>query len=148
MNYKGKVTLNAPQSKVWDTVLDVNEFSACMPGVTDLVLVDESTFTGAMKANVGPINGDFKFTARITDSTAPSELTAEVEGIDSLTKSTMTSTIHMSLSTADGAEATDLAYQANVNIKGRLGIIGDMVLRATGAQVINEFFKRLRARVE
>ena len=29
-----------------------------------------------------------------------------------------------------------------------LAIIGDMVLRATGAQMIEEFFNRLRGRVE
>jgi hypothetical protein len=32
-------------------------------------------------------------------------------------------------------------------VVGRLAIIGDMVLRATGAQVIKEFFKRLRNQV-
>ena len=148
MNFKGKVTLNAPQEKVWDTVLDVNEFAACFPGVEDLVLVDASTFTGTMKANVGPINGDFRFTAKIVDSTPPSDLTAEVEGQDSLTKSAMTSTISMSLSPAEAAGATDLAYHAEVKIKGRLAIIGDMVMRPAGAQVIKEFFNRLRTRVE
>lgn len=147
MNFKGKVTIAAPQDKIWDTVLDVNEFSACFPGVEDLVLVDATTFTGAMKANVGPINGDFRFTARIVDSVPPSGLTAEVEGQDSLTKSTMTSTIKMALSSGE-AGATDLDYQANVSVKGRLGIIGDMVLRPAGAQIIKEFFTRLRARVE
>jgi len=148
MNYKGKVTLNAPRDRVWETVLDVDQFAACMPGVEDLVLVDDRTFTGAMKANVGPIHGDFRFTAKIVESAPPSDLTAEVEGIDSLTKSTMTATIHMSLAPASSATATQLDYQASVSIKGRLGIIGDMVLRPAGAQVINEFFKRLRARVE
>ena len=146
MNYKGNLNLNAPQARVWDTVLDVNQFSACFPGVEELVLVDDTTFTGTMKANVGPMNGDFRFTATIVDSTPPTSLTAEVEGEDSLTKSLMTATINMSLSSS--GDATELAYEAHVDIKGRLGIIGDMVLRPAGAQIIKEFFKRLRVRVE
>ena len=129
-----------------DLGLDVDQFAACMPGVQDLVLVDATTFTGAMKANVGPVHGDFTFTAKIVDSKPPSELTANVEGTDSLTKSTMNASITMAL--APDVEATELTYQSSVNIKGRLGIVGDMILRAAGAQVINEFFKRLRARVE
>ena len=146
MNFKGTVVLNAPRAKVWETVLDVNEFTACFPGVEELVLVDDTTFTGTMKANVGPITSDFQFTAKIVESAPPLELTTEVEGQDSVTKSVITSTITMTLS--PHGDSTHLAYQADVKIKGRLGIIGDMVLRPAGAQVIKEFFNRLRLRVE
>ena len=52
----------------------------------------------------------------------------------------------MTLAEADGG--CELAYAAEVAIKGRLGIVGDMIIRATGMQVIDEFFNRLRAKVE
>ena len=100
-----------------------------------------------MKAKVGPVSGDFTFRAQIVDAEAPVRLRAEVEGVDSLTNSTMTADITMSLA-ALGEDRTQLDYSSEVKIKGRLGIIGDMVIRATGAQVIEEFFNRLRARVE
>jgi uncharacterized protein len=143
MNYKGKVEINAAAADVWEFVLDVDKFASCMPGVEDLVRVDDRTFTGKMRAKVGPISGEFAFQAQIVDSEAPVRLTAHVEGTDSLTNSTMTSDITMNLAAA-GEDKTELEYQATVNVEGRLAIIGDMVLRATGAQVIKEFFKRLR----
>jgi hypothetical protein len=34
-------------------------------------------------------------------------------------------------------------YKADVKIKGRLGILGDMVLRATATLILQEFTKRL-----
>ena len=147
MKYKGKVDFKTQPIKVWDTVLDMEQFVACFPGVDDVVMVDDKTFKGSMRAKGGPVSGDFQFTAQIVEAETPVRLTAEVEGSDSLTNSTMTAEITMSLAeTAVGH--TELEYESEVKIKGRLGIIGDMVIRATGAQVIEEFFKRLRERVE
>ena len=147
MHYQGKVNLNAGQLAVWDFMLDVDKFSSCMPGVEDLIRVDDATFTGTMKAKVGPISGAFAFEAHIIESEAPTQLKAHVEGTDSLTKSTMTSDITMDIASLD-AGGTELTYAASVDLKGRLGIIGDMVIRATGAQVIKVFFERMRERID
>ena len=146
MKYQGKVSLQATAETVWDVVLDIEQFADCMPGMQDLVKIDDRTFEGGMSAKVGPVSGDIRFTSQIVDVDPHVSLTAHVEGEDSLTKSTMTSDITMTLS-PDG-DATELAYTAEVNIKGRLGIVGDMILRATGVQVIDEFFNRLRKKVE
>lgn len=146
MKYQGKVSLQATAETVWDVVLDIEQFADCMPGMQDLVKIDDRTFEGGMSAKVGPVAGDIRFRSQIVDVDPHVSLTAHVEGEDSLTKSTMTSDITMTLS-ADGT-STELAYVAEVNIKGRLGIVGDMILRATGVQVIDEFFNRLRKKVE
>ncbi len=146
MKYQGKVSLQAAAETVWDVVLDIEQFADCMPGMQDLVKIDDRTFEGGMSAKVGPVAGDIRFRSQIVDVDPHVSLTAHVEGEDSLTKSTMTSDITMTLS-PDG-DATELAYTAEVNIKGRLGIVGDMILRATGVQVIDEFFNRLRKKVE
>ncbi len=147
MKYEGKVTLAAEPLAVWEVVLDVDQFAACMPGVQELTKVDERTFDGVMKAKVGPMSGEVRFRAQVLESDPPRQLTSHVDGTDSLTKSSVTSDITMDLSQA-GPGKTELAYRAEVTIKGRLAIIGDMVIRATGAQVIEEFFNRLREKVE
>ena len=38
---------------------------------------------------------------------------------------------------------SQMDYKADVKIKGRLGILGDMVLRATATLILQEFTKRL-----
>ena len=147
MKYQGKVEFRCEPLKVWDTVLDMEQFVACFPGVDNVVMVDDRTFEGGMKGQVGPVSSDFTFRAQIVESEAPVRLRAEVMSEDSLTKSVVTADIEMTLSALDGGGA-QLAYQSEVRIKGRLGIVGDMIIRATGAQVIEEFFRRLRVRVE
>jgi len=39
---------------------------------------------------------------------------------------------------------SQMDYQADVKIKGRLAILGDMVLRATATLILQEFTRRLR----
>ena len=74
MNYKGTVEIDTAAQDVWDFILDVDKFASCMAGVEDLVRVDERTFTGKMRAKVGPISGEFAFQAQIVDSKAPVNL--------------------------------------------------------------------------
>jgi carbon monoxide dehydrogenase subunit G len=40
-------------------------------------------------------------------------------------------------------DKTALAYRADLKIKGRLAILGDMVLRATATLILQEFARRL-----
>jgi carbon monoxide dehydrogenase subunit G len=147
VKYQGKVSLIAEPLEVWEVVMDIDKFAACMPGIEELTKIDERTFDGVLKAKVGPMSGEVRFRAQILESAPPTQLTSHVDGMDSLTKSSVTSDITMDLAQG-GLGETELTYLAEVNIKGRLGIIGDMVIRATGAQVIDEFFKRLRDKVE
>jgi carbon monoxide dehydrogenase subunit G len=43
---------------------------------------------------------------------------------------------------------TELAYRADVQIQGRLAILGDMMLRSTSALMLEELTKRLRTELE
>lgn len=146
MKYQGKVAFRAAPADIWRVALDIEQFAECMPGVRDIVKIDDRSFEGGMSAKVGPVSGEFTFRAEIVEAEEPVRLVARVEGQDSLTKSAMTAAIEMTLAEAEGG--CELAYASDVAIKGRLGIVGDMILRATGMQVIEEFFNRLRAKVE
>jgi len=117
-----------------------------MPGVDQVTLVDDRTFDGTIEARVGPISGTFTFRAHIVESNPPTQLKAEVEGTDSVTKSKLRMDVTMDLEPI-GAAATTLAYRAVVDVHGRLAILGDMVLRATAALILEEFTKRLCAQL-
>mgnify|MGYP001469660313 CR=1 FL=1 len=147
MIHEGKVIFRVQPTVVWKIILDVEQFSALMPGVETVTRVDDRTFEGAMKARVGPMSGEFAFRAQIVENNPPTHLRVLIEGTDSLTKSTLISNVSMTLAPMDLGR-TELAYRADVEIQGRLAIIGDMVLRAAGAEVISEFFNRMRAKVE
>ena len=127
---------------VWDFLIDINKFSTCLPGIDSVTQVDDKTFDGVISATVGPISGKFNFRSTIVESKAPEQMVVKTEGQDTVTKSTVNADMIVDLRAVSEAKS-EMNYKADVKIKGRLGILGDMVLRATATLILQEFTKRL-----
>ena len=147
MIFEDTITIKAPATKVWDFLLDPDCLAACMPGVENVTRIDDRTFDAAIAARVGPISGKFSFRAKIVEAKPPTEMTADIDGIDSVTKSALRAKMAMTLEPV-GPEETTLAYRATVDIKGRLAIVGEMVLRTTATMILEECTRRLREQLE
>jgi carbon monoxide dehydrogenase subunit G len=147
MIVEGKFKVEAPVQKVWDFLMDFNQFASCIPGLEDLSQVDDRTFDGVIGAKVGPMSGKFRFQASILEAAPPTDMKVRVEGQDDLTKSTVNAMVTLKL-TPSGETGTQLSHHFNAEIKGRIAIVGDMILRGAAAVMLNEFAKRLRGRLE
>ena len=142
MIFEGKIDLNVPAETAWNFLIDINKFSTCLPGIDEIKQIDDQTFDGVISATVGPISGKFSFRSTIIESRPPQQMVVRTEGVDSVTKSTVNADMTMDLhSGADNK--TEMNYRADVRIKGRLAILGDMVLRATATLILQEFTRRL-----
>jgi uncharacterized protein len=142
----GTIAIAASPRDVWALVIDPIGLSACVPGVHDIRQVDERTFEGTISAAVGPIDGNFTFRSVLTAAAFP-DLVVAVEGTDSVTKSRLVMDVTAAL-VPRGADGTDLTYRAVVKVKGRLAILGEMMLRATAGMMIGEVTRCLRSRLE
>jgi carbon monoxide dehydrogenase subunit G len=142
MIFDGKIDLAVHVDRAWDFLIDINKFSACLPGIEEVKQIDDKTFEGALVASVGPISGKFQFRATIVESRPPDQMVVRTEGTDSVTKSIVNADMTVDLrKLAD--DKTQMDYKADVKIKGRLAILGDMVLRATATLILQEFTRRL-----
>lgn len=147
MIFEGKIDVEAPPKKTWDFLIDINQFASCVPGLEGIKQLDDHTFDGIIGATVGPISGKFMFRSTIVESKPPKELVVRTEGTDSVTKSSMN--VNMTITLREPVEnRTEIAYHANVEIHGRLAILGDMILRATAVLLLEEFSRRLRKELE
>ena len=142
MIFDGKIDLEVPVQQAWNFLIDINKFSTCLPGIDEVKQIDDKTFDGIISANVGPISGKFNFRSTIVESRPPEQMVVRTEGVDSVTKSTVNADMTVDLRSIAEAK-TQMDYKADVKIKGRLGILGDMVLRATATLILQEFTKRL-----
>jgi len=142
MIFDGKIDLEVPVQQAWDFLIDINKFSTCLPGIDEVKQIDDKTFDGIISANVGPVSGKFNFRSTIVESRPPEQMVVRTEGVDSVTKSTVNADMTVDLRSIAEAK-TQMDYKADVKIKGRLGILGDMVLRATATLILQEFTKRL-----
>lgn len=143
MIFSEALVVDAAPGQVWDLLLDVDRFAACIPGVQHVTRVDDRTFDGAILASVGPMSGTFSFRANILEAEPQRALTARVNGTDSVTRSAIAADLAMALS-AVSASQTELSYRATVDVQGRLALLGDMILRATATVMLQEFGVRLR----
>ena len=143
LHFTDALTLEASPRSEWDLLLDPERFAACIPGVQHVSRVDERTFEGAILASVGPMSGTFDFQATILDSQPLEALGARVHGTDSVTHSQVDADMQMRL-TELTAQSTELRYETTVEVEGRLALLGDMLLRATGTVMLREFGARLR----
>ena len=142
MIFDGKIDLDVPAHKAWDFLIDIDKFSACLPGIEEVRQIDDKTFEGMLVATVGPISGKFSFRSTILESRPPEQMLVRTEGTDSVTKSTVNADMAVDLQKLSDAK-TQMNYHADVKIKGRLAILGDMVLRATATLILKEFARRL-----
>jgi len=138
----GKIDLNVPAEKVWDFLIDINKFSTCLPGIDEVKQIDDKTFDGIISATVGPMSGKFNFRSTILESRPPEQMVVQTEGMDSVTKSTVNADMTVDLRRVSDTKS-QMDYKADVKIKGRLAILGDMVLRATATLILQEFTRRL-----
>jgi carbon monoxide dehydrogenase subunit G len=143
MIFDGKIDLDVPAQKAWDFLIDINKFSACLPGIDEVKQVDDKTFDGVISAAVGPISGKFNFRSTILESRPPEQMVVRTEGTDSVTKSTVNADMTVDLRSITETKS-QMGYKADVQVKGRLAILGDMVLRATATLILQEFTRRLR----
>src|SRR5215470_1004300 len=142
MIFDGKIDLGVPAQEAWDFLIDINKFSTCLPGIDQITQIDDKTFDGVISATVGPISGKFTFRATIVESRPPDQMVVRTEGTDSVTKSIVNTDMTVDLRKLSDNK-TQMDYKADVKIKGRLAILGDMVLRATATLILQEFTRRL-----
>ena len=147
MKLDGTISMAASAADVWALIINPISLSACMPGVQDIRQIDDRTFEGTISASVGPIDGNFAFRSVMTRAVFPDDLVVRVEGTDSVTKSRLEMDVVVALSEL-GSESTDLTYRAEVRVKGRLAILGEMMLRATAGMMIGEVTKCLRSQLD
>ena len=143
MIFDGKIDLDVPVQRAWEFLIDINKFSTCLPGIDEVNQIDDKTFDGIISATVGPISGKFNFRSTIVESRPPEQMVVRTEGTDSVTKSTVNADMTVDLRSISDTRS-QMDYQADVKIKGRLAILGDMVLRATATLILQEFTRRLR----
>ena len=142
MIFDGTIDLEVPMQKAWDFLIDINKFSTCLPGIDEVKQIDDKTFDGIISATVGPMSGKFNFRSTIVDSRPPEQMVVRTEGSDSVTKSIVNADMTVDLRSISDTKS-QMEYKADIRIKGRLAILGDMVLRATATLILQEFTRRL-----
>ena len=143
MNISGEITVAAPRAAVFDKLKDAPFFASCVEGVKDLKEIDATHYDAVLETRVAYMKFSFKVSVEITRISPPDTIEAKVEGtpIGIVGRMTASSRTHL---TESGGQ-TVVAYSIDSTLAGKLGSIGQPVLKAKAKEMEKKFTERLRA---
>jgi hypothetical protein len=145
--FEERFTVKAPPEAVWAFFLDPKRLAPCIPGCDDLELVDERTYRLRLSVTVGFLSTRQDVRMVIVEADPPRRLVCEGRGEDLRLGSRVEVRTTLELSPADGG-GTGVAYASDVRILGRLGSIGDAVMRVKAKELAGVFARRAKTALE
>ena len=143
MKFDGQVTVPAPCEAVFDRIKDARFFASCIEGVSDLVEETPTQYTATFKTRIAYISFKFHVTVEITEADRPAAIIAKIEGKPHGIVGRLSATSSAKFEEAGGD--TIIHYAIEATLTGRLGSIGQPVLKSKAKQMEGEFVANLRA---
>jgi uncharacterized protein len=141
MKFSGELTVKAPRAEVYKAVRDARFFASCVEGVRDLQETAPDTYAAMFETKVAYMKFSFKVTVQVTRAEAPRQIEAKVEGTPLGVVGRLTATSVTTLS--DDGDGTKIAYDIDATLTGKLGSLGQPVLRAKAKEMERQFAARL-----
>jgi uncharacterized protein len=143
MNISGEITLPAPRDKVFEVLQNAPFFASCVEGVHDLKEIDATHYDALLDAKVAYMKFTFKVSVEVTKLSPPDRIEAKIEGTPLGVVGRFTA-----LSTTDLVEAgseTLVRYSIDANLTGKLGSMGQPVLKSKAREMEKKFAEKMRA---
>jgi carbon monoxide dehydrogenase subunit G len=143
MKFSGELTVKAPRDKVYKAVRDARFFASCVEGVNDLQEIAPDTYSAVFETKVAYMKFKFKVTVEVTRAEEPREIEAKVEGAPLGIVGRLTATSLTTLTEA--GDETKIEYAVDAALTGKLGSLGQPVLRSKAKEMERQFAARLAA---
>jgi uncharacterized protein len=143
MKFSGELTVKAPRAEVYKAMRDARFFASCVEGVSDLVEIAPDTYAAAFETKVAYMTFKFKVTVEVVRADPPNEIEAEVEGTPLGIVGRLTATALTRLT--EQGDTTKIAYEVEAALTGKLGSLGQPVLRSKAKDLERHFAARLAA---
>ena len=143
MKFSGTLTVPAPRPEVFAKLRDARAFAACIDGVRDLTETAPDKYAAVFETKVAYMKFSFKVAVEVVRAEAPGEIEAKAEGTPLGVVGRLTATSVTRLADADGGTRID--YEVDAALTGKLGSLGQPVLRAKAKEMERQFAARLAA---
>jgi uncharacterized protein len=137
MKITGDAVLHAPVERVWDVMLDPAVLVRTIPGCERLETTGENTYAMTVTTGVAAIRGTYAGTCELRDLRPPESLTMRAQG--SGAPGTIAAEVAVRLDD-NGDGTTSLAYDADTQVGGMIGGVGQRMLGSVSKRMAGEFF--------
>ena len=143
MKFTGDIVIPASREAVYAKVRDARFFASCVEGVQELNEIDPDHYTAVLETKVAYLKFRFNVAVEVVRAEAPREIEAKIEGTPLGIVGRLTATSLTKL--ADDAGGTKVSYEIDAALTGKLGSLGQPVLRAKAKEMERLFTERMRA---
>ncbi|MES2756821.1 MAG: SRPBCC domain-containing protein [Pseudomonadota bacterium] len=143
MNFAGAIKVTAPRVAVFAKLNDPRFFASCIDGVSNLEEIDATHFNAVLETRVAYIRFEFNISVEIAESVSPSRIVAKSTGSPMGMVGRLTSTSTAELTEENGE--TTISYVIEVALTGKLGSLGQPVLKSKAKELERQFAANLKA---
>ena len=146
MKFQGNLSIARPVEKVWEFLWDIEKLTSCIPGCESVKTIkDREQYELTVKDSVGPITVHFELLAEVKKLEPLKRIEIALEGKDFKAggvRQSMTLVL-----TAKGSDS-EIDFETDVNVFGRLGTLGYPFVKKKAETVINEFSENVKSAIE
>jgi carbon monoxide dehydrogenase subunit G len=147
MKIDQKSIIDAPRDKVWGVLMDVPRAAGLIPGVKDVKPTGENTYTGTMQVGVGPMKLNLQGDLRANPDPSTHKWHLEGQAQDRRLGGGLRVIVDAQVDEA-GPNKTDLAVSTDIQFMGRLGTLGQPLIRSRANSQMKEFAQNLEKEVK
>jgi len=144
--FEEEFTVGAAPDAVWDFLLDPTRLAPCLPGCESVEVEDAMTYRVRLTVKVGFLSTTQNLKVEIVESERPRHLVSVARGEDRKLASQVEVKNTLDLA-AGAASGTRVRYRSEVRVLGRLGSVGDAVMKVKAKQLAGEFAANVRAAI-
>ena len=134
----------ASREAIWALVMDIPKAASCIPGLKDITQDGETSYQATLQARVGPMGMNLSGVITVLSQDAESgEAHFLVEANDRRVGGGVKTNMSMKI-TAKSPTETELEIVADTTFMGRLGELGQPLIRRKARNTLEDFSKNLR----
>ena len=134
----------ASREAIWALVMDIPKAASCIPGLKDITQDGETSYQATLQARVGPMGMNLSGVITVLSQDAESgDAHFLVEANDRRVGGGVKTNISMKV-TAKSPTETELKIVADTTFMGRLGELGQPLIRRKARNTLEDFSKNLR----
>jgi carbon monoxide dehydrogenase subunit G len=145
---ENRCVVPASPDETWNYLMDVATAARCVPGVVDVAADGDGRYRGTLKARVGPMSISLSGTVKVEEqSMGEGRARFLVEASDRRIGGGVKTEMLVQVNRMSSAE-TELFIETDTTFMGRLGELGQPVIRRKAQSTIEEFARNLARQLE
>jgi len=146
MKFQGNILIARPVETVWQFLWDIEKIAGCIPGCEGVKAIKErEKYELKVKDSVGPIIVHLDLLADVKKVEPLKSIEIAMEGKDFRAGGVRQT---MALALTPKGNETEIGFETDVNVFGRLGTLGYPFVKKKAESVIKEFGEKIKGAIE